>query len=227
MCGRMTLTLDFEDMQDILKEIYNVTVYPEKTTPRYNIAPSQPLLSVIEAPTQERRSGYLKWGFKPSWSDSSFRPLINSRSETVAEKPFFKNAFQHKRCIILADSFYEWDAHHGKQAYRFMTTDQKLMPMAGIYTTYTDANLEKIYGCSILTCPPNTLMAPIHHRMPVILRPHAINLWLNQDTQEPALKALLHPYPADMMSAYPVSSYVNSVAHDSPECIANTTNINP
>lgn len=224
MCGRMTLVLDAKSIEEILEDIFHIVnpadvTQPGFLAPQYNIAPSHPLLSVIETKDKERRGGYLTWGFKPSWAKDAFNPLINSRSETITEKPMFKSAFSQKRCIILADSFYEWDKKHDNQPYRFLLKDQKFIPLAGIYTSYKGPDNQTIYGCSVLTCPPNELMAPIHQRMPVILSPDAIDSWLSLDSSETRLKDLLMPYNHQLMTKYPVSSHVNSVKNQDSRCI--------
>lgn len=221
MCGRVTLTLDKQIVLDILADLFDVTNKPALSdAPNYNIGPGQALLSVIDT-KEGRRGGHLTWGFVPPWADDpkSYTSLINARSETVDTKKTFKASFESKRCIILADSFYEWKREKIKRPFRFQVRDQSLISFAGIYSTYTQSNGDKLHTCSILTCEPNTLMSSIHHRMPVILTPENSKLWLQKDAPLYDLKTLLKPYPSDLMSAYEVSSFVNSINNNSPECI--------
>lgn len=226
MCGRVTLTLDKQMILDILADVFEVANTPALShVPNYNIGPSQQLLSVIQRENpikgSQRRAGNLTWGFIPSWTkeeDINYS-LINSRSETVHEKPAFKSSFESKRCIIMADSFYEWKKGKIKRPYRFQLTDQTLFPMAGIYNTYTKKDGSKLYTCSILTCGPNSVMSPIHQRMPVILRPDTSAIWLNKEAEQKELMKLLKPYPSHLTKAYEVSDYVNSLKHNSIRCI--------
>ncbi len=221
MCGRVTLTLDKQTVLDILGDVFNVSNTPTLSTlPNYNIAPSQNLLSIIDT-GKAYHAGELKWGFVPSWAkdESIGYSLINARSETVESKTTFKESFSSKRCILLADSFYEWKREKTKRPFRFQLTDQSLIPFAGIYSSYTRDDGSKLYTCSILTCEQNQLMAKVHTRMPVILNPATTKLWLNKTTSLPELKDLCVPYTSDNMSMYEVSPFVNSVKHNSIECI--------
>lgn len=221
MCGRVTFTLDKDTVMEILGDIFNVSNQPSlPAEPNYNIGPSSNLLSVIETDAI-RRAGYLKWGFVPSWAkDKSISySLINARSETVDTKAMFRDSFKTKRCILLADSFYEWKREKTKRPFRFQITDQPLMPFAGIYSKYIRKDGSSLFTCSVLTCEPNGIMSPIHNRMPVILTPDAVNGWLDQTAEPSSLKDLLTPYDASKMSVYEVSPFVNSVKNNSPKCI--------
>lgn len=221
MCGRVTLTLDKQTVLDILGDVFTVVNTPEiSVSPNYNIAPSNNLLSVISTGS-EYRAGELKWGFVPSWAkdESIGYSMINARSETIEEKTAFKDSFASKRCILLADSFYEWKREKTKRPFRFQTTDQSLIPFAGIYSSYTREDGSKLYTCSILTCEPNNKMSQIHHRMPVILNPNSAKIWLNSETQQGALKDLCVPYADELMSVYEVNPFVNSVKNNSIKCI--------
>ena len=222
MCGRVTLTLDKETIMEILDEVYEVSNEPAlPTVPNYNMAPSNQLLSVIST-GEERRAGLLTWGFVPKWIDeaSISHGLINARSETVDVKPTFRDAFESRRCIILADRFYEWKREAAKRPFVFQSCDQPLMPLAGVYTIYTKSDGTKLSSCAVLTCAPNEIMKPIHHRMPVILTPEGVAPWLNQRTSKDILKSLMVPYPVECMSRYEVSDYVNSVKNNGARCIA-------
>lgn len=221
MCGRVTLTLDKELIMELLDEMYEVENTPLlPSVPRYNVAPGDQLLSLVQG-HKSLRAGLLTWGFVPKWTKENAikHSLINARSETALEKPTFKASFQTKRCILLADHFYEWKKGTVKRPYLFSITDQPLMPMAGLYTTYTRKDGSRLNTCAILTCAPNNVMAPIHHRMPVILPPDALKQWLNPTADMATLQSLMVPYAAETTTAYQVSTYVNTVANKGPECI--------
>jgi len=221
MCGRVTLTLDKQMIQEILGDVFNVSNTPAlENTPNYNIAPTNDLLSIIQT-NDTYRAGQLKWGFVPTWAknESVGYTLINARSETVDTKQTFKDSFQTKRCILLADSFYEWKREKAKRPFRFQTTDQPLIPFAGIYSQFIRKDGSKLFTCSILTCEPNEMMSTIHNRMPVILNPDTSKIWLNNTSDLSLLKSLCVPYSDDLMTMYEVSSYVNSVKHNSIKCI--------
>lgn len=230
MCGRVTLTLDKQTVLDILGDVFQVTNSIElNPLPNYNIGPAQPLLSILRHQGQNR-AGYLRWGYIPSWATDEHigYTLINARSEGIENKPTFKSAFEHKRCILLADSFYEWKKEGIKEniktPFRFTLNDQKVMQFPGLYSTYTRPNGEKIHTCSIITCDANDIMKPIHHRMPVILNHAEAFSWLNETTAIDQLLQVLKPIDNGQLQCYEVSSYVNSIKHNSIECIrpANT-----
>lgn len=222
MCGRMTLALDRQTVLDILGDVFHIQNTPDLLmTPNYNIGPGTPVLSVISH-HGKHRGGYLSWGLTPPWSppDQSGKIIINSRSEDIETKVSFKDSFYHKRCIILADSFFEWDRQNGaKQPYRFILKDQPILPLAGIYQAVTHADGSKTYACSVLTCEANPLVSKIHTRMPVILDSLAHPLWLSDSKDTVALKSILQPYSASSMECYPVSKEVNSTKNNSVYCI--------
>ena len=222
MCGRYALTSDAER----LEERFVCSLSGVSYSPRYNIAPTQPVLALINAGSNElteRRAGFLRWGLIPSWAKdpSVGAKMINARSETVAEKPSFKRALRRRRCLIVADGFYEWkkDGTTKTPLYIGLHSGEPFA-LAGLWEKWVAESGEAIYSCTILTTSPNALMAPIHHRMPVILPPEAEALWLDRTVQEPdSVLPLLVPYPAEAMTAYAVSMLVNSPRNDSPECL--------
>ena len=221
MCGRVTLTIDKEELMEILGEVYGVDdVRDMPSTPSYNMAPSNELLSVIEAKGQ-RRAGLLTWGFVPKWikEEKISHGLINARSESIEIKPTFKTSFEKRRCIVFADHFYEWKRDTTKRPFIFQVTNQPLMPLAGIYTIYTKSDGSKLSTCAVVTCGPNEVMAPIHHRMPVILTPETIGTWLSPETSRLTLKEIMVPYPPEYTDTYEVSTYVNSVRNKDYKCI--------
>jgi len=217
MCGRFTLTTDL----DRLEERFAFRAAHLSYTPRYNIAPSQPVLTLIDA--QEHRAGFLRWGLIPSWAkDPGIGDrMINARAETVAEKPSFRRALQKRRCLVLADGFYEW-RKEGKKKTPLLITLKSREPFAfaGLWETWKSPTGEAIHSCTIITTTPNTLLESIHNRMPVILPREVEARWLDRTVEDPqAWLQLLTPYPAEAMAAYPVSQLVNSPRNDTPACI--------
>ncbi len=219
MCGRFTLTLD----DDGLRAAFPGFEPPKMAAPRYNVAPTQPVLAVPN--NHPGKMEFMLWGLIPGWAKDMAigSKMINARAETLAEKPSFKHAFKRRRCLILADGFYEWQTVPGAKAKQPMfihLADRKPFAFAGLWETWHPGD-ENILSCTIITTEPNELMSTIHTRMPVILPPSAWEEWLDPDEQQPeALAHLLTAYPASQMAAYPVSTLVNSPAYDSPECIA-------
>jgi putative SOS response-associated peptidase YedK len=217
MCGRFTLTTDL----DRLAEHFAFRAAHLSYTPRYNIAPSQPVLTLIDA--QERRAGFLRWGLIPSWAkDLGIGDrMINARAETVAEKPSFRRALQKRRCLVLADGFYEWRKEGKKKTPLFITLKaREPFAFAGLWETWKSPTGEAIHSCTIITTTPNALMESIHNRMPVILPREAETRWLDRTVEDPqSLLSLLTPHPAEAMVAYPVSQLVNSPRNDTSACI--------
>ena len=146
--------------------------------------------------------------------------LINARAETVAEKPAFRSAIKQRRCLIVADGFYEWQQQAGKkQPFYFRLQNGQAFGFAGLWSHWKSSETQ-ISSCTILTTRSNELLKPIHERMPVILKQQDYDLWLDLRVQTPEpLQQLLHPYPTEAMTAYPVSTIVNSPKHNTPECI--------
>jgi putative SOS response-associated peptidase YedK len=219
MCGRFTLTVNPADLRDTFSEY----IFPPKFGPRFNIAPSQPVLAI---PNDEKNTAdFFIWGLIPMWAkDPSIgNRLINARGETVAEKPSFRGSFKYKRCLILADGFYEWKANSGKKTktpYFIHMKDRKPFALAGLWDSWEGPDGSSIKTCTIITTTPNELMEHLHDRMPVILHPRDYAKWLDVSPQTPEnLLPLIKPFPADEMSAYRVSTLVNKPANDSPELL--------
>jgi len=190
-------------------------------TPRYNIAPTQPIAVV---PNDGRNAvDHFVWGLIPFWAkDPSIASrMINARSETLAEKASFKNAYKRRRCLILADGFYEWAKVPGqkaKQPYLIRLEDGAPFAFAGLWEEWQSPEGSQLKSATIITTEPNPLVASIHNRMPVILHPDNYPLWLSTEEKRPDdLQHLLTAYPAEEMIAYPVSTSVNSPANDLPE----------
>jgi putative SOS response-associated peptidase YedK len=220
MCGRFTL----KTSKEVIARQFGVEIEDE-LAPRYNIAPTQ-AVAAIRAGAQGdggREFVHLKWGLIPSWAkDASMGArLINARSETVTEKPSFREAFKRRRAIIPADGIYEWQRTEGrKQPYFIRMRDGSLFGFAGLWERWRNEEGEIIESCSILTTEANEIFSPVHERMPVVLSPESYGEWLDTDVRGvEALKELLRPYPSSEMIAYPVSSRVNSPQHQGVELI--------
>lgn len=224
MCGRFVLTLDFHMLVDILKGRFDIENIASQLDyiPRYNIAPSQQVLSIIGHGEKERM-GYLGWGFVPSWArDEKFaHKMINARGESVETKPAYKDSFLHRRCLILANGFYEWKKEGSKKTPMFITVkDEELFCMAGLYSIYYNKNNQKVSTCTVLTTTANEFMSSIHDRMPVILDRDDEKRWIDMSIKDSKyLKSLIRPMSSHRMSAYEVSSLVNSPKNDSTLCM--------
>jgi putative SOS response-associated peptidase YedK len=221
VCGRFTLTASIDEIMDR----FDIQAFLEQElyVPSYNIAPSQSVLSVIND-GKVNRMGFLRWGLIPSWAQdmSIGHKMINARAETILEKPSFKNAFKKKRCLIIADSFYEWKRHddNKKTPMRIKLKGDHLFAMAGIWEKWKAPDGTPIYSCSVITTGPNDLMKDIHDRMPVILKRNDEKTWLDSSISDiNHLTTLLKPLEEDLMEAYEVSSQVNSPKNNSIDLI--------
>ncbi|HBZ09146.1 MAG TPA: SOS response-associated peptidase [Bacillus bacterium] len=221
MCGRFTLTATFPEIIDRfeIQNLFDEDLY----SPNYNVAPSQNVLAVINDGTYNRL-GYLRWGLIPYWANDPKigYKMINARAETLAEKPSYRNAYKKRRCLILADSFYEWKRHEDKSKtpMRIKLKSEDLFAMAGLWETWKSPEGESIHSCTVITTRPNELVKDIHDRMPVILKPENESVWLDKSiTNTDQLNDLLAPLPEDLMEAYKVSSLVNSPKNNSPNLI--------
>jgi len=217
MCGRFTLTLDPGDLQDEL----NFDISSAVLTPRYNIAPSQPVAAVRDGGT--RKVELFQWGLVPSWAkDASIGyKMINARSETISEKPSFRVPFSRRRCLIPADGFYEWaQGEGGKIPYYFYLKDHKPFTFAGLWEEWQPPEGELLRTCTIITCAANDVLKQYHERMPVILPADIRWLWLDPAAKAPELQSWLKPYPSDGMAWHEVAKLVNKPDADVPECVA-------
>jgi putative SOS response-associated peptidase YedK len=224
MCGRFTNSAREKDIE---KEFKVGRLNKVSFDARYNIAPSQMIDAVLETDAERILTG-LKWGLIPSWAkdDSIGNKMINARSETLAEKPSFKNAFKSRRCIIPASGFYEW-AKKGagaKQPFYFYLKDKDVFGFAGLWEEWTDKESgEVVETCTIITTEANARLEAVHDRMPVILKPHDYDQWLDEkEKNTDRLQKLLVPYPADEMASHMVGKAVNSPAYDSAELIVSS-----
>jgi putative SOS response-associated peptidase YedK len=216
MCGRYTLRTPI----DVLAEGFEIQEYPSSITPNYNVAPTQEVAVVVEE-DEKRKLEMFHWGLIPSWAKdpSKGNKMINARAETVSEKPSFRSAFKKRRCLILADGFYEWQkTDDGKQPYHIKMQDDSPFAFAGLWEIWKDD--EEIRSCTIITTAANDLMSEIHHRMPVILPPDDYDMWLDPDFDEKEpLTSLLKPYSSDKMEAYIVSRRVNKPSNNEPSVV--------
>ena len=218
MCGRFTRTTPIR----VLATLFDFTEGPD-LAPRYNIAPTQSIAAVrnvAEAPRREL--AMLRWGLIPGWADDPkiSYSLINARSETAATKPAFRAAFKARRCLILADGFYEWQKQgKHKQPYCLRRQDGKPFAFAGLWERWHPGEEDAVESATILTTSANDAMKPIHERMPVILSPADYPRWLEPKTPRAELESLLVPCPSDELTAFPVSKWVNDPKHDDARCL--------
>lgn len=210
MCGRYS----FAVVDELIEERFGVRVRTAIYKARYNCAPGQDL--AVIAGSNPGELSLFHWGLIPSWAKdrSVGYKMINARSETILEKPSYKNAFRSRRCLIPADSFFEWKKDPGKNPYRILMNDERPFAMAGIWDHWTTSDGEIIYSFSILTTSSNELMSSIHDRMPVILAEADEKRWLTP-LSDSELLGMLKPYPAEKMKAYKISKLLNSPKNDS------------
>ena len=206
MCGRFT----FQIPSELLNEIFDLSGLPALPF-RFNIAPTQQVPVIRRYGDGQNHLDLLHWGLIPSWAqDKSIGSRqINARSETVTEKPSFKQAIRYRRCLVLGSGYYEWKQEvKEKQPWYIRLKDGSPMVFAGLWETWKSAEGEVVESCTILTTAANRLVAPLHDRMPVILSP-----------DEYRMKKMFQPYPADLMEMWPVLPMVNKVANDSTDLV--------
>src|SRR5581483_28759 len=219
MCGRYTQTTDLETLQRRFEfDSGGVTLEP-----RYNLAPGQQAPVVVEAGAKVLKP--MRWGLVPYWAKEASigYKMINARAETLAEKSSFKKSFRERRCLVLADGFYEWCKLKGKRTgvpMRFILKSREPFAFAGLWDAWKRPEGDVLLSFTIITTGANELLRSVHDRMPVILRPQDEDKWLDPDLKNiDHLVPLLMPYPSDMMEGYEVSTLVNSPKNDVPECI--------
>lgn len=224
MCGRFSLTASPEEVQDLL-DLVEIDAFP----PRYNIAPTQPVLMIVADPPVEqgsnlpgRKSMLVRWGLIPSWvkDPKDFPLLINARAETAASKSSFRAALRHRRALIPASGFYEWkrDGNKKLQAYWIRPKDGGLVVFAGLTETWHSADGSEIDTGAVLTTASNDTIGNIHHRMPVVIKREDFSNWLNcRDVEPKEIQHLLQPAAPELFEAIPVSPLVNKVANTGPE----------
>jgi putative SOS response-associated peptidase YedK len=220
MCGRYRLSR----RKQVIEEYFDASG-GEAWSPRYNIAPTQPVPIIRQNPKEPiREISLVRWGLIPSFSKDPTGPamMINARSETASTKPAFRDLLKFRRCLIPADGFYEWKkTGKTKQPYCFEVNEGSLFAFAGLWDCWRDARGKELETCSILTTTPNALTQAVHDRVPVILDPDIYDLWLDPGMKDVhAVSDMLKPYDARLMRSYPVSTRINSVVNDDPECSA-------
>lgn len=218
MCGRFTQTKDLQT----LEIRFGFSAPDTPLTPRYNVAPMQfaPVI-VLDGGSRELRM--MRWGLVPYWAkdESIAAKLINARSETLTEKPSFRQAFAKRRCLVLADGFYEWRKQgSAKTPYYFYLREGQPFAIAGLFDHRSTNDLTDLYTFTIITTSANDLLEEVHQRMPVILSPKAEAVWLDPGSTEEQLRDLLVPFDAAKMAAHEVAPVVNSPRHDAADCIA-------
>lgn len=211
MCGRFGLTRP--ERLDL--ERFGIAELPA-LSPRYNIAPGDHILTV-RVRSGERVADLVRWGFVPHWSRSADGGSVNARGDSAFTKPSFRDAMRLRRCLIPADLFYEWQAvpgHKQKQPYAIRMKGGEVFALGGIWDYWKPPDGEGLASCAILTTEPNTLLTPIHDRMPVIVPPSKYAMWLDYRTPAPALGDIMRPAESDAMELWPISLKVNSAKID-------------
>ncbi len=219
MCGRYTLRAD---AQEIARH-FAVEEMPG-VTPRYNVAPSQAVAIIRVAEGGGREADMYRWGLIPSWAKDPGigNKLINARSETVAEKPAFRDAYKRRRCLVIADGYFEWQKlpARGRQPYYFKLKDDQPFAFAGLYEHWRGPDDRVLNSCTLLTTQANDILRPVHDRMPVMLHRADYDLWLDTDVRQmELLHELFRPYAAEEMTSYRVSALVNRPTIDHAELI--------
>ena len=217
MCGRYSLIADLGE----LAKRYEFDGDGLALKPAYNVAPTQDVLTVVGG--EARRGGFMRWGLIPWWAKNASigSRMINARAETVSEKPAFRDALRRRRCLVLADGFYEWQRTGSvRKPMRVVMRSGEPFAFAGLWSVWRDPDGNRIPSCAIITTTANDLLRPVHDRMPVVLPRELEELWLDRSIDDPgALGSVLTPYLDDAMEAYEVSTLVNSAANDGPEVI--------
>jgi putative SOS response-associated peptidase YedK len=219
MCGRYALTANAEALQ----AVFDWVEIPTQITPRYNIAPTQPVAVISNADSQNL--DFYTWGLIPSWAKDPKMGsrMINARAETLAEKPSFRAAYKRRRCLILADGFYEWVKQSGdkrKIPHYIQLESKEPFAFAGLWENWQSPDGSEIKSCTIITTEPNDMVAKLHNRMPAILPIESYDIWLSEEEKtRQELDPLLQSYPAEEMMHYPISTLVNSPANDVPDVL--------
>jgi putative SOS response-associated peptidase YedK len=215
MCGRFSQTKSKQE----IKKRFNVKKVPDGIDNLFNIAPEQNIPAILNESPDE--VSLARWGLIPSWAkeEKTQYSMINARAETLLEKPAYKRLVQRKRCLIIADSFYEWKKVNGKKfPYRIMLRDDDLFAFAGLWDLWEKEG-KSIISCSIITTSPNKLCEKIHDRMPVILSPKFEKDWLSDIPIEKIL-GMLKSFESDAMKCYEISTKVNNPSNNSVEVIS-------
>lgn len=223
MCGRVSMSQPKSVVRQYLQKTFDIDDLPDTIRlPRYNMAPGQTLVTVLND-GKKHRVGEIKWGFVPPFAkdEKIGYSMINAKSETLAEKPSYKDSFRSRRCVVLADGFYEWKTvGTSKQPYRFTMGEGTLFALAGLWTQYVKEDGSKLFTCTIVTTQASEDIADLHDRMPVILEGEDLATWLNPSaTDLQALTKILKPLQTGRLVRYPVSDLVNKPQNETPDCI--------
>ena len=217
MFGRFSLTSDLVELSRRFEFDGNLL----ELEPNYNVAPTQNVLTVVGG--ENRRGGFMRWGLIPHWAKSASigSRMINARAETAAQRPAFRSAFRRRRCLVLADGFYEWQrAGSVKKPIRIVRESGEPFAFAGLWAVWKDPDGNTVPSCTIITTEANDLLRPIHNRMPVILPREMEEFWLDRDMQNIAvLQDILASYPSELMQNYQVSTLVNSPRNNGPQVL--------
>ena len=218
MCGRFARKASIDEIQ----RFFEIDSVKTDLTPSYNIAPTQLVAAIVQSPKGKRGLVELKWGLIPHWSKdpSIASKLINARSESAFEKPSFKEPWRKRRCLIIANGFYEWQKG-SKQPLYVSFADQPLIAFAGLYDFWqAHPDSERVATCTILTTQANAKISHFHERMPVVLKPEQIPLWLDPHHQDlDRLQSLMQIHPAEQTEYYPVSPEVNKVSYNQADAL--------
>ncbi len=223
MCGRFIQVSDPEKIKVMISELEISPEVRSGFVPRYNIAPTQNILTVLNTPVPELV--YTRWGLIPFWAKDPAigQKMINARAETLAEKSSFRTPLRRKRCIIVSDGFYEWrSTGRAKTPFLVRLKSSEPFGLAGLWDQWADPGTGgKIVSSTIITTEPNELVSEIHNRMPAILRPQHYETWLDpRETRDDAIKGCILSYPSEEMAAFEVSRLVNNPSYDAPDCVA-------
>jgi len=216
VCGRYTLAVSAEEL------LAEFGIEAPQFEPRYNVAPQHDVPVIGRNAQGKARFALLRWGLVPGWARSprDVKGTINARAETLLERPSFREPFLHRRCLVVADGFYEWSRVGAvRQPWRFHLRSGRPFAFAGLWDSWSAEDGEKLFSCAIVTTRANPVVAPVHDRMPVILDRAARDQWLDPATETATLERLLTPLDGASLVGHAVSTLVNSVANDSPDCI--------
>jgi putative SOS response-associated peptidase YedK len=216
MCSRYTLISNVE----AIRRLFELPPFDERlVVPRYNIAPTQPIV-VVRADRRGRELVPVRWGFIPAWAKDpkDLSLLVNARAEGIGEKPAFRNAFRRRRCLIPASGFYEWQKRDrgAKQPFAVRPGEGQLIAFAGLWETWSGHDGAEIDTAAVITVPSNDFLRPLHDRMPALIAPDDFAAWLSEDTDQETVLALLRPAPDELLTCAPVSTRVNAAANDDP-----------
>lgn len=226
MCGRFFLSQNL----DVLKREFSIKEVSYPYNPSYNIAPTQQVAVVVrEQENSENTLTSMRWGLIPSWAkdEKIGARMINARAETIAEKPSFRQALLQRRCLILADGFFEWGVNPGKkekQPFAIRLRSRKTFAFAGLWDHRMRGDGKEISGCTIITTEANSLIQRLHARMPLILQKSYEDAWLAKETPPEKLMGFLERYPFNEMEMYPVTERVGSTKYNEPDCIIPANN---